>query len=109
MENTPLEPAESDTTEPTPLAHDPSPQKPSFETWQQQNPELMFLLGIGVGLLSILFAAAITLPTNGQVPGCVLPALGLFISPLLMASKPNRFLAFGLLLGFLIATPVSLA
>lgn len=109
MENTPLDPAEPGATEPTSAALAPSPLKPPSETWQQQNPEVMFLSGVGLGLLSILLAAAITLPTHGSVPGCVLPALGLYIAVLLITSKPHRFLAVGLLLGFLFAVPISFA
>lgn len=109
MENTPPDSAEPSTTEPTSAAPAPSSIQPPVETWKQRNPELMFLLGVGLGLLSILFAAAMTLPTNGQIPGCVLPALGLYIAVLLMTSKAYRFLAFGLVLGFLFAVPISFA
>jgi hypothetical protein len=109
MENTPLDPEEPSTTEPTSAAPAPSSLQPPSETWKQRNPEVMFLLGVGLGLLSILFAAATTLPTHGSVPGCVLPALGLYIAVLLMTSKAHRFLAIGLVLGFLFAAPISFA
>lgn len=109
MENTPCDQEEPSNTEATSPTQAPSSLKPLSETWQQHNPESMFLMGVGIGLLSILFAQVLTLPTTGGIPGCVLPALGLLFAPLVMVSKPQRILAVGLLLGFLIATAVSFA
>ena len=89
-----------------PLDH-PAPNTPE-PTWQQQKQALVFLSGLGLGLLSIFLAQVISTATHGDTAGCLLPALGLFIAGFLFASKPLRSLAFGLLLGLVIALPVSI-
>ena len=108
MENTPLDQEEPSNTKPTSPGPTPSSLKPPSETWQQHHPVLMFLMGVGIGLLSLLVAQGLNISTQGNFPGCVLPALGLLLSPPFLAFKSQRLLGVGLLVGFLIAVPVSL-
>jgi hypothetical protein len=69
MENTPLDQEEPSNTKPTSPGPTPSSLKPPSETWQQHHPVLMFLMGGGIGLLSLLVAQGLNISTQGNFLG----------------------------------------